>query len=303
MERSSRFFMLIGASIALLSASISIGSGSWTGRVPAVSAAAACGQGGTVNGIKVPTSKQSPTVARICKNGVLKAALAPFAPFGFQDQTGKFRGPGAEIVGPEMARDLHVNFSIVPTGWDTIVAGLQANHYELIIAGLTYTAVRAKLIDYVLYHSEGTCYAVKKSSAIKTLNDLNASSVTIGVYTGTSWETDIPKRYPSAKIDAAVEGTGGGYRLIDVMAGRIDAAPIDNVAAFAVEKSWPDLRVIPAPKQCLSHPDIAGQLGFGLPKDKAFQKFIAAIVKKDKPAMEKLVRKYTAPKYIPVGHP
>ena len=90
-----------------------------------------------------------------------------------------------------------------------IVAGLQAGRYELVTTGLTFTPEREKIIDYAIFAVGGTCYMVKRDSDLKAIDDLNAPSVTIGLFTGTSWETDLPKLFPKAKFDLAVEGPGG----------------------------------------------------------------------------------------------
>jgi polar amino acid transport system substrate-binding protein len=263
----------------------------------------ACGNGGTNDGIHIPTAKESPTIARICKDGVLRGGIGPFAPYGFQDSTGTYRGPGAEIIGPAIAKSIGVRFEIVPVGWDTIVAGLQSGRYEMIATALTYTVERTKVVDYVLYSVGGTCYLVRKESNLKTLDDLNSPNVTIGVFTGTSWETDLPKAFPKAKFDASVQGQGGGYRVTDVLAKRIDAAPIDNVAALAFQANYPSVRVIPAGDECLTNPKPLDRFGFGVPKgDSAFKDLVTAIVNKNKNEIDAMLKKYMSPTYISVGH-
>jgi ABC-type amino acid transport substrate-binding protein len=265
--------------------------------------AATCGAGGKIQGFTVPSAAQSPTVAAICKNGSIRTAVAPFAPHGFQDASGHFRGPGVEIVVPELAKLLGVKEQVVPVSWDTVVVGLQTKKYDMITTGLTYTAERDKVIDFVIDTIGGTCYVVKKDSSIKSLAQLNSPDVKIGVYTGTSWETDLPKVFPKAQFDSAVEGQGGGYRAADVLAGRIDAAPIDNVTAFAFAANYKDLRVVPSPNQCLTNPKPVDKLGFGVPQgDPKFKALVQAVVKKEQKKINAMIRKYASPKYINVGH-
>ena len=223
-----------------------------------------CGDGGVIDGIVVPKATDSPTVAKICKQGTVRAAVAPFAPHGFQDANGKFRGASVEIVAPAIARLLNVKLEVIPVGWDTVVAGLQAGRYELVTTGLTYTPERAKIIDYAIFAVGGTCYMVRRDSNLKSIDDLNSPSVTIEVYIGTSWETDLPKLFPKAKFDAAIEGPGGGYRVVDLLVRRIDAAPIDNVAVLAIESNYPHVRVIPAGGACISNPKPIDRAGIGM---------------------------------------
>jgi arginine/lysine/histidine transporter system substrate-binding protein len=264
-------------------------------------AQAACGDGGTVDGIAVPTSADSPTVAKICDQKVLRAAVAPFAPHGFQDANGEFRGAAVEIVAPAVAEALGVDLEVLPIGWDTVVAGLQAGRYELITTGLTYTPERDEIIDYALTAVGGTCYAVRKDSPAQSLEDLNSADVRIGVFTGTSFETDLPKVFPNAQFDSALQGAGGGYRLQDVLANRIDAAPIDNVAGPAISARYPSLRIIPAGDECLTNPKPIDRIGIGLPQDPAFKTFMEAMVAKHQTEIDKKMHGYLTPDYIVVG--
>jgi ABC-type amino acid transport substrate-binding protein len=261
-----------------------------------------CGAGGAVDGIKIPTAQESPTVTRICKNGVVKGGLAPFAPHGFQDATGAYRGPTVEIIGPTVATLLGVRFEVVPIGWDSVVPGLVAGRYDMITSGLTYTPERTKVIDYVLDTVAGTCYIVRKDSPFQNLDQLNSPNVRMGLFTGTSWETDLPKRFPKAKFDASVQGQGGGYRVEDLLARRIDVAPIDNVTAYAFDADFPSLRVIPPPAECLKNPDPQDHLGIGVPKgDDAFKALVQAVVDRNKEKIEAMITKYSSPEYIKVG--
>ena len=264
-------------------------------------AQAACGDGGMVDGIAVPSAADSPTVAKICEEGTLRVAVAPFAPHGFQDAAGEFRGAAVEIVAPAVAQMLGVELEVLPIGWDTVVAGLQAGRYELITTGLTYTPERDEIIDYALTAVGGTCYAVRKDSPAQTLEDLNSPDVRIGVFTGTSFETDLPKVFPNAQFDAALMGAGGGYRLQDVLADRIDAAPIDNVAGPAIAASYPSLRIIPPGDECLTNPLPIDRIGIGLPQDPAFKAYMEAVVAKNQAAIDETMHTYLSPDYIVVG--
>lgn len=260
-----------------------------------------CGAGGTVDGITIPTAAESPTVAKICGQGSVRAAVAPFAPHGFQDAEGTFRGAAVEIVAPEIATLLGVELEVLPIGWDTVVAGLQAGRYELVTTGLTYTPERDEIIDYALTAVGGTCYVVRGDSALHEIADLDSPDVTIGVYTGTSWETDLPKIFPQAKFDSAIEGAGGGYRTPDLLAGRIDAAPIDNVAALAIAANYPSLRVVPEGDACITNPEPIDRVGIGLPQDEAFKTFVEAVVAQHQAEIDEMMRGYMTPDYIVVG--
>jgi polar amino acid transport system substrate-binding protein len=259
----------------------------------------ACGTGGTLNGYKLPTSRQSPTVAKICKAGYLAAGYAPFAPHAFQSSSGAYLGPDVQITGPAVAKALGVRFKIIPVNWDSIVLGLQTGKYEMITTGLTYTAARAKVISYALDSVGGTCFAVLKSSPFKTVSELNSPNVTVDVDSGTSWVTSLPPLLPKAKFNSVVPAEGQQYDLSDVLAKRASATPIDNVVAKAVEDAFPSLRVVPAVQQCLTHPSQINQIGIGVPKgDGAFQKLVQEMIKQNKSSIDKMLSQYESQKYI-----
>lgn len=262
-----------------------------------------CGSAHRYNGVNVPSAAQSPTVRKICKQGRALGGMAPFSPYAFQDIHGKYRGPAIEVLGPAVAKAIGVPFKIVPIGWNTIVAGLQAGRYNMITAGLTYTKERTKVISYANYSVAGTCYLVKKDSTITKLSQLNSPDVTIGIITGQSWETQIPTKYPNAKLNEVTQSPGGQFRPEDVLAGRIDVAPIDSVTAKAFAANWPALRVLQGATQCVAHPDLLAPIGIGVPKqDHSFQKFVNAIIKLNAKRTQASLNKYLSPTYQNVGN-
>src|SRR5262249_48940396 len=174
---------------------------------------------------QVPAPGQSPTIDKIKKGGKLRAGVAVAWPWLGQDpSTGKYIGAAADL-GERMAQNLGVQVEYIPSGWDVIVAGLQAHQFELALAPLFATPKRMAVIDFANYTEGGSCYAVAKTnSKVKTLEDLNKPDVTTGTFTGTGTEQEFVKKYPKAKINSVVQPPGGGTRVLEVINGRIDAA-------------------------------------------------------------------------------
>lgn len=275
--------------------------GSVVAQLPGASAnaAAKCGTGGNIGGYQVPSAKQSPTVAKICRAGFLAAGYAPFAPHAFQSASGAYLGPDVQVTGPAVAKALGVPFKIVPVNWDSIVLGLQTGKYEMITTGLTYTAARAKVISYALDSVGGTCFAVLKSSPYKVVSQLNSPNVTVDIDSGTSWVTSLPPLLPKAKFNSVVPAEGQQYDLSDVLAKRATTTPIDNVVAKAVQSAFPSLRVVPPVAQCLSAPSQINQIGIGVPKgDNAFQKLVESVIKANRSKINQLLSKYESQQYI-----
>lgn len=86
---------------------------------------------------EVPGPGQSPTVDRIRKDGKLLAGVAIAWPWLGQDpKTGKYIGAAADL-GEAIAQKLGVPIEYIPSGWDVIIAGLQAGQFELVAGVLT----------------------------------------------------------------------------------------------------------------------------------------------------------------------
>ncbi len=179
----------------------------------------------------VPAPGQSPTVDAIKKQGKLRAGVAIAWPWLGQDpKTGKYIGAAADL-GQKIADTLGVPLEFVPSGWDVIIAGLQARQFELALAPLFATPKRMAAIDFANYAEGGTCYSVLKTNTkVNSLADLNRPDVTTGVFTGTGTEQEFVKKYPKAKVSSVVQAPGGGTRVLEVISGRLDAGAFELTA-------------------------------------------------------------------------
>src|SRR5439155_6219210 len=203
---------------------------------------------------QVPAAGQSPTIDKIKKDGKLRAGVAVAWPWLGQDpKTGKYVGAAADL-GERIAQTLGVQIEYVPSGWDVIVAGLQAHQFELAISPLFATPKRMAVIDFANYTEGGTCYTVLKTSTkVKTLDDLNKPDVTTGTFTGTGTEQEFVKKYPKGKINSVVQPPGGGTRVLEVISGRIDAGAFDSPIALALEAKYPQVKIVPEAHECIAH--------------------------------------------------
>src|SRR5438309_5650551 len=228
-----------------------------------------------------PAKGQSPNVDRIRGAGKSRVAVAVALPTIGQDpKSGEYFGVAIEIP-KRIANVLGVKLELVPAGWDVLIAGLQANRFDLVAAGLYATPERKKVIDFVTYTDMGFCYAVLKSNQkINKLADMNDPSVRIGTYTGTGTEQNVRRTYPKAMMDTVISQPGEELRLNDLLANRIDVAPFDSPLSIVVEKEYSQVKIVPGGAAfCAKHPDIPTPVGLGLPKgDDAYKSFVQAVV-------------------------
>jgi polar amino acid transport system substrate-binding protein len=249
---------------------------------------------------RVPEAGTSPTIDKIKKDGKLRAGVAIAWPWLGQDpKTGKYIGAAADL-GDRLAQTLGVQIEYVPSGWDVIVAGLQAHQFEVALAPLFATPKRMAVVDFANYTEGGTCYMVLKTNPkIKTLDDLNRPDVVTGTQTGTGTEQEFVKKYTKAKINSVVQPPGGGTRVLEVINGRIDAGAFDSPIALALEAKYPQVKIVPEAHECIAHPDIPIAIGAAFAKgDPTFGKFVADVIENIKPAMLKTIENYSTLEFL-----
>lgn len=296
MRAFQRTWLIAGMVMVIILASL----GPATTPVKPVAAATSCG-GTTVGGIKVPSTRQSSTMAEVCKNHTLQAGVAVSFPWLMQDpKTSKYYGP-TYFLAQKIVSLLHVKLQWVNADWSVVVAGLQADKYQVILSPLLDTPLRRKAISFANYSTDGNCYALLKSNtSVNKLGDLNDPKVRILTFTGTGNEQGVKAEFPKATDISIVQPPGGEIAsLQQIMAGRADVAVIDSSTALVVVAKFPQFKIIPnSPKYCINHPDSPFAVGMGYRKgDSTFGAFLKAVVKKYKKTLDKLTVKYSNVKY------
>ncbi len=256
---------------------------------------------GNAIAVEVPAPGTSPTIDRVKKAGVLRAGINVALPWlGQNPQTREFFGPSMEL-GQRIAEALGVKLELTTSASDVIVAGLQANQFDLAIAPLFATEKRREVVDFVNYTTAGQCYAVlKDNDKINTLDDLNAPTVSIGTWTGSGSEQAIKAKYPKMKVNSIVMPVGGANRMEEVLAHRIDAATLDSARAHLVEHQFPQLKIIPGgADECIRNPDVPTPIGMAFAKgDPVLEKYLTAFVAEQQPQIDAAIVKYSSLDYM-----
>jgi polar amino acid transport system substrate-binding protein len=119
-------------------------------------------------------------------------------PYGMTDD--KMQPTGSDVETARLlAKDLGVEFELVPTTGATRIPALQTGKADLVISTLSVTPERAKVIDFsVPYAPLRTVVAGVKSINIKSLADLDGK--TIGTTRGTTHDTYLSQNVKNAKI-------------------------------------------------------------------------------------------------------
>jgi ABC-type amino acid transport substrate-binding protein len=258
---------------------------------------AALALAGAASAAEVPAKGQSRTVDAIKSSGTIRVGANVALPWlGQNPQTREFYGPAIEI-GEEIAKALNAKMTLSTAASDVIVAGLQANQFDLAIAPLFATPKRMEVVDFVNWTEAGQCYAaLKDNNKVNSLADLDKPSVVIGTWTGTGADQAIKAKYKNATYNSIVMPVGGSNRMEEVLAKRIDLATLDSARAHLVVHQFPQLKIIPGgPDNCIKNPDVPTPIGMAFAKgDPAFAKFLSDTVKELKPKIDASLAKYSS---------
>jgi polar amino acid transport system substrate-binding protein len=119
-------------------------------------------------------------------------------PYGMTDD--KMQPTGSDVETAKLlAKDLGVEFELVPTTGATRIPSLQTGKSDVVISTLSVTAERAKVIDFSpAYAPLRTVLAGVKSISVKTIADLDGK--TVGTTRGTTHDTYLSQNVKNAKI-------------------------------------------------------------------------------------------------------
>ena len=202
-------------------------------------------------GIATPAFAQTTShLNRVLESGVLRVGTTgDYNPMTiFDPQTKEYRGFEIDAA-RALAADLGVKVEFVPTDWKTLVAGLVADKYDILMSGTSVSIPRAKVVAFTIpYNSYFMIGIVQKKDRdrFKAWSDVDNPSVQVAVTLGTNFETIAKAELPHATLKR-VEAPARDYQ--EVLAGRADIGLTSSTEAAALIKTYPDLAVVLANQQ------------------------------------------------------
>ena len=173
--------------------------------------------------------------------GTLRVALeGTYPPFSYHDtETGDLVGFEVEIA-EVIAEDLGVEPAFVETKWDSLIAGLDVNKYDIVINNVGVTEERQEAYDFTdAYFESYGQLAVSADSDIQTLDD----------YSGKKSAQSTTSNYAQNARDLGaeivpVDGFNQAVELIT--SGRADGTINDYITFLTYFEEYPDstLRLI-----------------------------------------------------------
>jgi polar amino acid transport system substrate-binding protein len=170
-----------------------------------------------------------------------------YAPFEFL-QGDKPIGFDVDLFGL-IAADLGLQVKWVDLPWVSVLPGLEANKYDMVVAGTTRSKARLEHYDMTLPIGDATVALLKRkdNTAIEKPQDI-AGKIVGGTKGSMQLQTlqDFAKTLPGGVEDIKVY-IGSTNLYADVAAGRIQAASGSLPNLFYVTKNQPDLTVVEPP--------------------------------------------------------
>lgn len=173
---------------------------------------------------------QDSLLHRILERGTLRVGTTgDYPPYSELDQANNTY-KGYEIdVATQLAADLGVKVEFVPTSWDTLGAGIQADKYDVTASGITMTLERLKSVAFSDPYLDSPLVPLilkKDDGKYASWRDLDKAGIKLAVMAGTSAEESAKKSFTQAEI---VSITAPALDYQELLAGRVDAAITDTI--------------------------------------------------------------------------
>ena len=178
------------------------------------------------------------TLAEIKKRGELVTATEmQFPPFDISDN-GVYTGVDRELV-DAVAKELGVKVKYIDLPWTSVLPGLEAKKFDLVIAPVTITKERMKRYAFSVPIADATAALMKRADDKSIMKPEDIAGKTVGGQKGTS-QVEQLKAF-SAKLPKPVEVkeyVDNNQSYADLAAGRIDAAvnSLPNLAYAAGQR-------------------------------------------------------------------
>lgn len=179
------------------------------------------------------------TMANILERGKIIAVLdATIPPLAYVDPTtGQLAGFCVDLI-TLYAKKLGVDVEIINSEWAGVIPSLLTGKADVIAANLTTTIPRTARLSYTEpWLLTGSRAIVRKDAPFKSLQDLNAPGVKIGISKGSFYEPLMPQDFPQAQTLTFVSKADWTEVLL---AGRIDAVIDAEVLLLDLLQRYPD---------------------------------------------------------------
>ena len=193
--------------------------------------------GGGAGGSSAGARSQGAWTDEVRSRGELRVGVAVFAPM-VEEKDGTWSGP---VLLPlqAFAKSLGVRFTPVPASWGTIVAGLQAQKYDM-AAGLDITGERSLSIMYTdPYYEDDGVWVVARARNLGSTADILGTGQPVASSQGTAHEAAVKAAgFQTLSVDSWTNA------IQVVKAGRAPAQFTDFGTALGQVRNDPSLAIV-----------------------------------------------------------
>ena len=200
----------------------------------------------------------------------LKVAIDPtYEPFTFKTPDGKPTGFDVDIANA-LCEQIKRKCVFVEQVWDSMIPGLQAKKYDVIISSMSITADRLKAIDFTdKYYNTPSRVVLKKD--VKYTGPASIKGKKIGVLKGSTQEKYAMGELKTVGVEiVSYEAQDQVY--LDIKSGRIEGTVADSVEATGGFLSKPEGKDF-----ALAGPDLFVEKYFGVGAGVGLRKGEAAL--------------------------
>jgi cyclohexadienyl dehydratase len=193
-----------------------------------------------------PDAARGSHLNRILDTGVVRVGTTgDFPPMTSRDPDSR-NYVGYDIdAANELAKDLGVKVQFVATDWKTLINGMVADKYDIVMSGVSMSLERAKVAGFTQPYFEFSTVPVlraKNADRFKSWADIDQKGVTVATTLGTVFDAQARDFFKTATL-RQVEAPALGFQ--EVLSGRADITITSNVDAAALIRRYPELAVVP----------------------------------------------------------
>jgi polar amino acid transport system substrate-binding protein len=191
-----------------------------------------------------PASAQTSSLDAIQKRGTVRVGWAVWFPYIYRDpKTNEITGVSVDLA-QSLAKELGVKLVLEEDNWNTLIAGLQSNKYDLTIP-IAVTLPRAKAATFttsILKSGVGLMVPKRDAAKYKSWKDFDKPDMRITTTLGSNVDLFATRAFKQAQI---LRVKGGPESLMQVMTGKAQAWANTMDAFVKIKAEQPDLVVVP----------------------------------------------------------
>jgi len=223
-----------------------------------------------------PATAADDLLKTIKDRGTMRVCQVEYVPWSVKNPiTNTWEGINPEII-EIIARDfLKVKVENVDANFGSAIPNMNAQKCDMIGAPFYISAPRAELVSFTRpFATDATIAFVTGDSADKSIEDIDKPGKTVVVRSG-SFEEPIAKRIFKSATVKSLTADGGSIQLLEIGAGRGDAALGSLYGNLAFMKKNPNLKVKALPDVVLARMSIAYAVP---PKEYFFRDYLNASI-------------------------